>query len=189
MNEKKYKKIEQNNGTDPDLAAFKSARSAKRISTTGFSMIEMLVYLGILFFVTVFVVLSVLYVGFSYKKLKAEHAFASSAQTSFDRMVRAIRDAEEIDPLSTLGANPGALTIQPDNVTFYLDNGQLMFREGTTVVGPLTLPDVSVTSLIFREITTTHSEAVKIEATFEISTGDLTQQRSFSTTAVLRGSY
>ena len=63
----------------------------------------------------------------------------------------------------------------------------LKVREGGIERGSLTKQKLLVTNLVFRRIASTSIEAVKIELTLEGSSGTRTKQKTFYTSALLRG--
>lgn len=159
------------------------------LKNKGFSILEVLIYVTILTFALIFVFLSITYVSRSFKTLKSDRALTTSSVSAMDRMVREIRRSELVDASSVLDTSPGRLVLQPGNLTFYVEDGKLKLQEGTEVLGSLTFPDAEVTNLIFRKITTTESEAIKIELALQTEVGDSVKSKNFYSTAVLRNSY
>ena len=163
----------------------------------GVSLIELLMYTGILLLISAVAVSSLIGMSRLYRTIHAAQYIESSAQIGMDRIGREVRGATSIDTLqSTLGSSPGVLTLNTTDsagtamtVQFYLSSQTLRMRENGTDVGPLTGVDVRVTRLLFRRITTSHSEAAKIEMTLESGSGASYRSKKFYTTAVLRGSY
>lgn len=163
----------------------------------GFSLPEMIVYVAILTLLLVVIVSMLSNLTSSQRQLKASKNIENSAIFGFDRMVRETRDARSIDTVSSIfGINPGSLSLlttdtlgNSKTLRFYLLGNSLRVSENGADQGPLTPADARVTSLIFRQITTANSSAVKIEMTVESGAGDFLKSEEFSTTAVLRGSY
>lgn len=169
----------------------------KRKKDKGFSLIEMLVYVGILALILVLLVNALLLVGSVRGRLGASRELNRSAVTALERMTRDIQSATSTnDAQSSFGSHPGQLTVEgfdsagtPTAITFALNGTTLEVSEGGSVVGDLTGDDTEVTSLIFRKITTVISTAVRIEMTLQAGTGASQQTETFYATAILRGSY
>ncbi|KKU25887.1 MAG: hypothetical protein UX39_C0016G0008 [Candidatus Magasanikbacteria bacterium GW2011_GWA2_46_17] len=165
--------------------------------TTGFSLVEMIIYVGLLAIILVAMMNMLFGMSRAYGYLKFSRHIQSSAVTALDRMVRDIRNAQSVNTAeSTLGTSPGVLTINTTTATsssqklqFYILNGTLRVKRDGGDLGPLTLSDVSVSNLVFRQINTGISQAVKIEMTLSAGTGPTARSVNFYNTAVLRDSY
>ena len=163
----------------------------------GFSLVEAIIYIGLLVFILVAVISMLLIMGRSYGYLKSSRHIQTSAVTVLDRIIREVRNSESVDVgQSTLGTSPGVLTLNttsvwgtPQTIQFYVSGGLVRVKQDGVDVGPLTLPDVKLNSLIFKQITTGISEAVKIEMTLETGVGSSTRLANFYGTAILRDSY
>lgn len=164
----------------------------------GFTLIEVLIYLFLLVILLAAIVNSTLLLAKNYRNVKAVRTIENSAISSMDRMVREIRNANGINGAQTnYGVNAGSLMLDTTNssganitLRFYLAGGKVMLDRNGSVVGPLTSSDANVSSLIFRHIATSTSEAVKIEMTIESGTSTPAYiQRKFYDTAVVRGTY
>lgn len=163
----------------------------------GFTLVEVIIYVGLLAMVLVAVVNMFVLMGTSYNFLKLSRHMQTSATTAVDRMVRDIRNAQSINiAQSTLGTSPGVLTLNtttaadtPQTLQFYVSSGILRVKQDGGDIGPVTLPDVTISSLIFRQISTGVSQAVKIELSLSAGTGPSTRSANFYSTAVLRDSY
>ncbi len=170
-----------------------------RASTSGgYSLVETIVYMAL------FVILSTVLVGtlFSmtktYKDARATNEIVDSSSLSLERMTREIRNATDIDmTTSSFGSNPGTLKLDttaddgtPKTIQFDVTgDGALELTDSTDgTPTDLTGSEVQVTNLVFRTITTAHSQAVRIEITLA-SLRIPTKTATFTDTAVLRGSY
>ena len=133
----------------------------------------------------------------SYGSLKNAQRIEQEASLSMERMLREVRDSSSVDDAgSVLTTHPGELLLNTTDaagaartVEFYLDNGKLSLRENGVVTGLITSNRTSVSSLVFRKITTARSKGVKIELTMQSGAGASARSESFYTTAVLRDSY
>lgn len=166
-------------------------------SKRGLTLVEVLIYI-VLFAILVIAVMQVLMVlSSSFAHMRDMRGLTASATASFERMTREIELADTIVTAeSTLGSSPGVLTIRytdPDNVVrtekFYRGNeGDLMVQENGGTPYPLTSSDIDVSSLVFYQITSASSSAVKIELGLEKALATSTRAQYY-TTSVLRGSY
>ncbi|KKU67935.1 MAG: hypothetical protein UX89_C0010G0014 [Parcubacteria group bacterium GW2011_GWA2_47_16] len=163
----------------------------------GFSLVETIIYTGLLVLILVAVINMMLLMSHSYNYLKLSRHIQVSAVTALDRMVRDIRNAQSVDVgQSTLGTSPGILTLNtstvsgtPQTVQFYVSGGGIRVKQDGVDIGPVTLPDVTLTNLVFRQITTGISQAVKIELTLSTGVGPAARSANFYGTAILRDSY
>lgn len=158
----------------------------------GYSLVEMVIYIALLAILMIVVVHAVLSIITSYRNIKAVRDLESTAILSMDRMTRTIRNGTRIDMAnSTFGANPGILTIDTGTTTdkFYVSGGELQLDENGAYLGRLSLGDTTIKNLIFRLISTSTSEAVKIELEITSGTGSFSQDFKFYDTAIVRGSY
>lgn len=157
----------------------------------------MIIYVALLALVMVATVSMLLGMSRAYGYLKLSRHIQSSAVTALDRVVRDIRNARSVNgPQSVLDASPGALTLNtttatgsPQTFQFYVSGGALRVKQDGGDLGPLTLPDVTVGNLIFRQMNTGISQAVKIELTLSAGAGSTTHSANFYATALLRDSY
>lgn len=163
----------------------------------GFSLVEAVIYTGLTILVLVAVVNMLLLLSRAYGQLKSSRHMQTSAVSALDRVVRDIRNSQSVDMgQSTLGVSPGVLTLNSTDTAgtaqtfqFYVLNGVLRVKKDSVDLGPLTLPDVTVSNLIFRRISTGISQAVKIDMTFTTGTGQSARSANFYGTAILRDSY
>lgn len=166
-------------------------------SESGFSLVEMLFYVVILSLSLIAVMQTLMVLTRSYGVLRSVQRIEREASTAMERMIREIRDANDIDDAgSVLGTNPGELLLRSTDssgtartVEFYLDGGKVSLRENGVVSGLLTTAKATVSNLVFRKITTTNSKGVKIEMTITTGSGPSAQSENFYATAVLRDSY
>ncbi len=170
----------------------------KKISqNTGFTVVELLVYIAILIMALTVVVLSVTSFGRSYNHIKAQQDLSREGALTIERLVRDIRSAQSVDFLgSTLGSHPGQLSLRiPAGggttipIQYSLSGGAITLSKNGIVTGTLTESSITVNSLIFRRIQTPNSEAVKVDMTLSKNVSGSPVSASFHSTAVLRGSY
>jgi prepilin-type N-terminal cleavage/methylation domain-containing protein len=165
----------------------------------GFSLIEMIIYLAILSVILILIVNVIISLLHSQSSIKASKAIEETYISSFDRMVREIRDSVGVHGDTTFGinvVNSGSLKLNsvtsagvPRTVEFYVSQGVLMMRENSTVLGPIMPGSATLTSLIFRSIDSGPTNAIRIEMTVQSGTGSALKTSNLTTTAILRGSY
>lgn len=160
-------------------------------------MIEILGYTFVLALLVAVVVYTLIAVSTSYRAIKSSAGVESVAETGLERMTRDIRDATSIDVVnSTLTTSPGILTLNTTDdsgatttVQFFLSGTTLHVKEAGVDIGPLSASGVRITNIVFKQITTAQSQAVKIELTAESGAGKTYNASSFYSTIILRGSY
>jgi len=165
-------------------------------SSSGFTLIEMIVYTAILSIVFVIVVNTLLVLSRSYRSIKLTNDINNSASLALERLTRDIRSAESVNTSSSvIGSSPGELvlnaTIDGSSTTldFYVNNGALMLDVGGVLLGSLTRDNIEVTNLVFRHRMGTNGETVKIEMTLRGTEKNVIKEENFYSTVVLRGSY
>lgn len=164
----------------------------------GYSIIEMVVYLSIFAIMSVVVINSFIVILKSFNTSRINRNLLESGSIAMERIGREIRETKTINVAnSTFGTNPGILQLDSLNVTGYPDsvirfvvsNGALNIYENGVLIGNLLGQNVTVSSLIFRRMTNTNSEAIKIEMTLQTVSGNTTRLENFYSTVVLRGLY
>jgi prepilin-type N-terminal cleavage/methylation domain-containing protein len=162
----------------------------------GFSLIEMVIYIAILSVVFTVVVNIILSLTRSYSLLRTTRDINTGILVGFETMTREVKAADSVDGAgSTLGAHPGVLKLNTtangssSSVEFYLSSTTLMMKRDGVVQGPLTGSGVSVTNLLFRQITASSSQAIKMDMTLQVEAGSTTKTINVYNTVVLRGSY
>lgn len=171
----------------------------KGFTPSGFTLIEIIIYTAILALIFALVVNSLAVVIKAFNQGRLAIKINNSAEVAMDRMVREIRAAYDIDANSELDSHPGRLILITDSLIipgstttleFYLDLGRIMVEEEGDFVEALTSSDLTVTNLIFRQITApSMSKAVKIEMEIQGSSGNYQKTENFYNTAILRKSY
>ncbi len=132
-----------------------------------------------------------------YRTIQSTQAIENSAETSLERITREIRSAKSVDlTQSTLGSSPGQLMLNTTDdsgtamtIQFFMSGQSIRIKENGVDSGALTSASTRVTNLVFRQITTTNSQAVKIEMTIESGQGESYLSKKFYSTVVMRGSY
>ena len=164
-------------------------------NSKGFSLIEILIYLAIFAVVSIVVINSFITVLSSFKRTRSDRDLLESGLTSVERISREIRQAKSIDMTNStcsgsfciLQLNSTDINGVDKIVKFMVSSGFLKIYENGVDQGSLTSENISISSLIFKNIVTTNSKAVKIEMTIIDSNSDKTA--NFYNTIILRGGY
>ena len=162
----------------------------------GFTLVEVIVYTSILVVILLLIVSFIVSFGKAYNVLRTTIHINNSATISFERMIRYFRQANDVDTAaSTMGTHPGKLVLKtteagtPVTLEFYISGGILSVKKDGVDAGTLTRTDVTVTNLVFRNLSNGKSEAVKVEMTLQSVVADTTKVKKFYGSAVLRESY
>ena len=166
-------------------------------STRGLSIVETIVYIGLLSILLLSVVSSILTMGTAVASIKSARSISTNATNALERMIREIREMDTVDPTnSILDTNPGTLILiatstsgATSSLRFFLSGTTLMIVSTTASAQMLTGRDVDVTNLVFRRIATSTIQAVKIEMTVQSKNGKNIRHKNYYSTTVLRGSY
>lgn len=164
-----------------------------RSKQSGYSLIEAIIYLAIFVVLSCVLIDALVVMGKSYTQTRINRDLVESANTSMERMSRDIRLATGIVvSSSTLGSSPGVLKINMSTSTteiFQLSSNAVSFTDTSGSSTNLTNSNVSVDSLIFREITTSQGYAIKIEMTLHSLQSISAKSMTLSDTIALRGTY
>ncbi len=173
----------------------KIKNSKKNFNGKGFSLIEVIIYVALLAVLIGAITWSIGSILHTYNRMKDERDMESSAISSMDRMVKEIRNAKSVDLLhSATSTSNGYLTLNGFDsvgsstvIKFYLSNSRVYVDQAGIQLGPLTLENILVPSLVFRYFTNASSSGVKIELGLQSSSS--TPVNYFYDSAILRNSY
>ncbi len=159
----------------------------------GFSLVEILVYIAVLVFVTMAGILTYLSLSTTLVRYETERAVSHAAQVTLERIVRDIRGATSITAAqSSFGtSSPPSLTLVASGTTtkFSLVGGNVMLTQNGVDIGPLTSEDITVDQLYFMRYTGVTTELVRVVLTLSASNKAASTTRTFYGSGVLRGSY
>lgn len=158
----------------------------------GFSLVETVVYLGIIVLVAGALITTFLSLSTTLARNTAERELTHSANASLERIVRDIRSAASVNTgLSTFGTSTGALALLASGTTtrFYIANGNLMVSLNGVELGPLTSEQVTVQSLVFHHYVGSTTDMVRAALTLSATSKAASSTHTFYSSAVLRGSY
>lgn len=150
----------------------------------GFSLVEMLVYLGIMVVITITLVQSFIVVLKSNKVSFADSVLRNSGYLIMENIIREARSSENIQ------CNSGIQFIQGGNlILFSISNNLLKLSENSVDKGFLNSKGTEVLLLSCIPINTGKSKAVKIKLILNTEIGGQEKNESFYSTVILRGSY
>ena len=148
----------------------------------GFTLIEMLIYIGIL---TIIILFTIYFVSWGIKmsaKSKASQEVLENAKFAMEKIIFEIRSAKEIyTPTSVFDAHPGQLSLKTqqnlpegENATyadFYLENEKIYLKRESQNPQALTSERVKVTNLVFRHLNSAFStSSIQAELKIEYKT-------------------
>lgn len=161
---------------------------------SGYSLVELVIYISLLSIMIVIVVNTIISFTRSYHNLGALRAVEHSANDAMERISRDIRSASTVDAAnSTLGSSPGVLTLIATaggfstTTKFYIQNNILKMDINGVYYGPLSLTSATVSNLVFRDLSSAVSYAVKIDMTIQATVGQVTKTKTYHSTVILRG--
>lgn len=164
----------------------------------GFTLVESLIYVVIFFVIFLALVEAVIYTNKTYLAIRSTSTLEDSAMSSLERMSRDIRNAYSISVASsTFGISPGVLSVKTKDgagvirdTEYYLDSQKMLHvKENGLDIGKITSSSTPVSNLIFTQISTGNSLAVKIDMSIQSFKNNSTTTEQFWATYILRGSY
>lgn len=176
--------------------AHQQTANSQQPTAAGFTLIEMIFYVVLFTLLFGVIVQALLTISGTHREIAAIKNINNSASLAMERMVRDIRDADHvITSESSLATSSGVLTLaltsnNSETRTFEYNNNQVQLSKNGISQGSLTGSQVTVNDLIFHHITSgTSTAAVRITLDVEVQEQDVTKQRTFYDTAILRNAY
>lgn len=169
--------------------------------TKGFSLIETLIYVSILTFVTLGIINTLLLMGKSWVAISASRNVTLSAESALEVLTREIRGALSIDQANSVLATTSTSSVltlntlnlagAAESVRFSVDatSSVLKIQRGSGTTSPITLANASTTAFTLYRITTPQSEGVRLGLTIQSTVKNVTRSQNFTTTVMIRGSY
>lgn len=156
----------------------------------GFSLIELVVYMGILVLVSAGSVTLLLSLQNQVYRYQANQALTRNATSVLERVMFDIRASDTISG-GTFGSNPGALTILngATSTAYTVSGGNLYVSVNGGTSAPLTGDPVSAASVVFDQFSNGVSKAVRIKVTLQTTVRGVSVSETFTDTAVLLSSY
>lgn len=165
---------------------------SRQLPHAGFTLIEVLVYIGVLLLSAIAVVTMFFSLRDVFERNRTERELADAATEILERFGREARYATEIEGTSVLGSSPGLLDLDQISTStrFSLSGDDLIMEQNGSVVGALHPESISVTSLVFTKFeSVSTSTAVRAAVTLSATNRFASTTKTFYTTALLRGSY
>lgn len=162
----------------------------------GFTLMEMLIYVTIFVMIAGVVITSFVVVLGTFSNSQTNRDLQESGSTAMERITREIRQANTVNPSSTLGVTPGSLELATTDsvgaaatVRFVFENNAINMYKNGALADNLIGQNVVPTSLIFRKISTSNGTAVKIEMVLKDNRGKDHRTINYYDTVILRGAY
>ena len=161
----------------------------------GYSVVEIIIYVSIMAVLVgvIATVINMLFVANSV--VKATRRVENSSIAFSDKIIREIRAASSASLVTSYPYDNDELTLTIPITSgtrtsrFYRVGDRIMEDDNGVQTGPITLSNMQVTSLHFKIMSTTTSEAIKYEVVMEGPTSTPDVSEKFYGTAVLRGYY
>lgn len=173
----------------------------KTPALTGFTLLEIIIYMGLLSMIVVFIINSLVQVGGTYNRLRAEREVVSNARRLFESVNKTIAESKEVyDPTSRFNQDAGQLSLisaastTPEHtssfIDFWIDNGLFMIRREGSQAIILSSPSVRVQKFKVEKIMQgLGRESVKIILGVEYMHPNYAASTTLNSTTALRGSY
>lgn len=165
-----------------------SSSTTKSRSTFGFTLVEMIVYIGVLTLVAAMSIGAMLALQDVIAQYRAQQLVQRSVTTALERVLYDIRESDTV--VSSSYDASGFLTLNRNGttITYATSSNSLHVTEGGVDLGPLTGDQVVVDELRFYAYNDV-SEFVRVSITLTGTIGSRSVTRTFHAGAVLRGSY
>ena len=156
----------------------------------GFTLIEMLVYLGIMVVITITLVQSFIIVLKSNRFSFSDYVLRNSGYSIMENIIRETRFSKNV----SYDSNTLQLIQSDGNVVIFFKDadGRLKLSEGITTQtdrGFLNSKGTKVINLFYNIINTGKSKALKINLVLETEIGGQNRSENFYSTIILRNSY
>lgn len=165
----------------------------------GFSLLEAIVYIGVLALIVAGAVRLTLSSSFNLGEIRAEREIFADGEFAMQSMIREIRLASAVvTAVSVVGTNPGTLVLttlqEPGSSTeatktFSVASERLTRQTDFSAAEFLTSPRVRITDLTFWRSLNTYSNLIRIKLTLEAGRGRSLERATLYGAAVLRRGY
>lgn len=165
-------------------------------SGAGFSLVEMLIYTGIMaLFLIASVNASIIMLG-AYGRARASKLLNTAAVELLNKIDTESQKATSVDAVaSILGTSPGKLVLDQSTgsgtqkAEFSVVDGRVLFKRGGVALGNITPAGTTVDNLLFYKIEQSGRQAVRLIVALRAEKGGNTKTETFYLTTALRGSY
>ena len=160
--------------------------------STGFSLVEMLVYISVLVIVVGASIQTLFLLDDRILMQRANQRLVHSSETTFEHILDSVRNADDVDSFySTFAVNPGVLVVLQGATTTEYEriNNQVQVSINGASQGSLTDENVVVNELRFFSYDNGTTKLIRVELTLTAIAGEVSVTKTFNTSATLRGSY
>lgn len=161
----------------------------KNKKQSGYSLMELVVYIAIFAFLAVTMTKSLLTVMRTYASAKTYRTLQTNGELIMERISREIRDATTITS-ATYDTNPGALALSGidtngavKTASFSVSSDAVQINDNGTT-GAISTSDVDISSLIFRHMTTAVGDVIKVELNLTTTRGNIASATFYNTIAI-----
>ena len=170
---------------------------AKTITPKGFSLVEVVLYVGLFTLLSTMSMNSLFQTVRAFNDLRISRDVDDSSVQIMERLTRDIKSASSIDlASSTFGATPGKLTLNTINasgtplvVQYFVASSSLHIKENGVDKGPIMSVKTNIDALVFYYINTGKTLAVKTELHISSTRSSTRDADNFYDTSILRGTY
>ncbi len=153
----------------------------KKTHNLGFSLVETVIYIGLMTVILFSLISLIESASTTYLILKSSRSIERSAINVIDNLNNQVSISSRIDIPNTVFDNAsGSIALisydgsgNSTSTKIYLSGNQAMLSQNNVVVGPLSLSDVRVTKLIFRNMSTSTLNGFKVEMTIDNGTSSV----------------
>ncbi len=159
-----------------------------RAQYSGYSLIEIVIYVSLIGAMVVMSTAALISVYRTLSILRVEQNVLTTGDTVLGVMLQDIRAASGVNlTTSIFSANPGKL--QVGAIVYTVTNGVLNRQEGASPVSLLTASGVRISNLILYRASSTISQIISVRLTLSAGSGVSSTTKQFYGSAVLRGTY
>lgn len=170
----------------------------KKNNTTGFSLVEIIIYFALLAIISTLVISSMISLFKNYNVVRANQDIEYNAISILDKLTRDARDARSINISdSSFSVAQGAVSLTigsstndnaSNTVKFYVNNGKVKYMKDGVDFGNLSTNSVTVSNFKIYYINSSSTEAIKVELNLEITPHlhPTAISKNFYTTILLR---
>ena len=165
----------------------------------GVTLIELVVYLGILALIGVVAVQLVLSISFNAAEVQSERKIISNGEVAMESLLREIRQAYDLETAaSVFGTDPSTLVLKTftsplsQDITarsFFLSGESLARQDTGSPAEFITSSDVKVTEFIVWQNANVASTLITVKIRVEAGAGRFKEDKNFYGSAVLRAKY
>ena len=167
----------------------------KKTQKSGFSLVETVIYIGLMTVILFSLFSFIDSASRTYLVLKSSRSIERSAINIIDNLNNQVRMSSKIDIPNTIFDNDlGSIALiayddagYSTTTKIYMLNNQAVLSQNNVVLGPLSMSDVRVTKMIFRNMSTSTLNGFKVEMIIDNGTSsEKYMSKSFYNSYILR---